>query len=292
MVMKEAEYIQDCESLPSSKLRQKYKTEACSHRAMLDRRKDGAVVATELLKFRDFLRLMGPCPEPGYTVDRLNSNDPEYAPSKIRWSSKKEQSRNRRNVILLKDADGTELPLSEWAQRTGQSRHTLHARRKRGFSDAEVIHGRGHATKVDGSSETFHWPVGFEDRFERRFNDPGSFYLRPKGVATRAEFLLMQCMLEYHSLRDQVERSVPPDIETAKIDAEQEKLMNAWEFWGHELRTACRLAGPILTSYYLGLLGRMGLLCEKEVEPIRVNPTSDSYVPLPLSQIFRRITSN
>ena len=132
------DFADDIENLPSTKLRLKYKAEAIAHQNMLARRKtQDAIVAAELIEFRSFLRIMGPRPGPGFTIDRLNSADPEYAPQKIRWASKTEQSLNRQNITLLMGSQGIARPLTEWANDLDVSAAVLRKRKARGWSDTK-----------------------------------------------------------------------------------------------------------------------------------------------------------
>lgn len=293
--MNKAQHILDCENLSPSALRQKYKAEANSHRAMLGRAKLGiATVSADLRQFSDFLRALGPCPEPGYTVDRLNNADPEYALGKIAWRSKLDQSRNRKNVRPVTDRDGTTRTLPEWAEILGVSRHTLHARRRRGLSDPEVIHGRD-KLKTGPASSQFPWPAGPED-WESWYWRTAQRVPELSRTETRAEFLFRHAIFRYHLLRDEIERTIPPDDEllfqypmvrhqdggegnislevifrcppvrghtlpdkaehTSPPDEDAaEKLLRAWDFWRAELRKACRILGNAV-AYHIDIASR------------------------------------
>jgi hypothetical protein len=235
------QHVLDCDELAPSKLRLKYRAEWNSHRAMLDRRKDGAVVADELRDFRDFLLLLGPCPAPGYTVDRLDSKDREYAPAKVQWRSKTDQSRNRGNVVILTDSDGTKRSLAEWAETTGQSRHTLHARRRRGSSDVEVIHGpnsREHSPV--NSSINFPWPSQSAQQWEDGYKRTSKIHPRTTRRETRAEFMYRIARLKYQMLVETMELTVDPNVVPG---AEHDDLFQRVEGWGRVLRRAAHLVG-------------------------------------------------
>lgn len=47
--------------------------------------------------FRDFVRRLPHCEEKGYSLDRID-NDKDYEPSNIKWSTAKEQNRNKRHT--------------------------------------------------------------------------------------------------------------------------------------------------------------------------------------------------
>ena len=46
--------------------------------------------------FECFIEDIGPCPGPGYSLDRWPDNDGDYAPGNVRWATAKEQRHNQR----------------------------------------------------------------------------------------------------------------------------------------------------------------------------------------------------
>lgn len=74
---------------------------------------------------------MGPRPTPKHTIDRID-NTRGYQPNNCRWSTPKEQQRNRSNNRKILH-DGETLPLSVWAERAGLSDDTLRRRILRGW---------------------------------------------------------------------------------------------------------------------------------------------------------------
>jgi hypothetical protein len=125
-------------------LRQRWSSENNSHRNMLQRRMEGAIVASGFQSFPDFLEAMGPKPARSYTLDRIDPYDPEYAPGKVRWASKRTQSNNRRNTVYLTcSTTGATLPLSQWSKRLKVSVDTLRKRRERGWTDDQIVSGKG-----------------------------------------------------------------------------------------------------------------------------------------------------
>ena len=69
---------------------------------------------------KDFLRFyqyIGPRPAVGYSVDRINV-DGNYEPGNVKWSTSREQQRNRRNNRLL-TINGDTATFKEWCDRHG-----------------------------------------------------------------------------------------------------------------------------------------------------------------------------
>jgi hypothetical protein len=94
--------------------------------------------------FEAFLRDVGPRPE-GYTLGRKD-NDGHYEPGNVRWETREEQGRNKRNNVLLTYRGRTQC-LKAWAEDLGVSHSFLRNRHKRGWSDERVLtepaHDRG-----------------------------------------------------------------------------------------------------------------------------------------------------
>lgn len=62
--------------------------------------------------FEAFLRDMGEPPTPAHTLDRIDS-DGDYTPDNTRWATRRTQSNNRNNVIMI-TLQGVTKPLTEW----------------------------------------------------------------------------------------------------------------------------------------------------------------------------------
>lgn len=90
--------------------------------------------------FPRFLGAFGPRPGPDFTLDRLDPNDPMYAPGLCRWGSKLQQSENRRNVVYLTDNAGKCFSVPEWCRRSGIPIKTLHRRLKLGWTHHDAVH--------------------------------------------------------------------------------------------------------------------------------------------------------
>lgn len=131
----------DIKTLTKTELREKYKLTAYSHDNMKKRVKtEGAIIHQDLNTFADFLLNVGERKTKDYTLDRIDNNDPEYAPNKVRWVDKTTQNNNRSNNVTL-TYDGETLTIAQWAHKTNQNANTLYKRHKRGWSDEETIRG-------------------------------------------------------------------------------------------------------------------------------------------------------
>lgn len=99
----------------------------------------GITVCDRWLDFRNFLADMGERPAREYSIDRWPDNRGNYEPGNCRWATKKQQSNNREDNVLL-EFQGEIKTVSEWAREsnfTGVS--TLRERLKRGWSVEEAM---------------------------------------------------------------------------------------------------------------------------------------------------------
>jgi hypothetical protein len=98
--------------------------------------KRGINVCDRWLKFENFFEDMGYRPN-GMTLDRIDNNQ-GYYPSNCKWSTQKEQCRNMRRSRFL-TLNGITKTMAEWSENTGIKYHTIKARLKYGWSDAETL---------------------------------------------------------------------------------------------------------------------------------------------------------
>ena len=96
----------------------------------------GITICARWSDFVSFLADMGERPE-GRTLDRIEVNG-NYEPGNCRWATRTEQARNRRDTVIL-EHDGLRLTISEWAERLGVKRKTLHWRLRHGWSVERVL---------------------------------------------------------------------------------------------------------------------------------------------------------
>lgn len=71
------------------------------------------------------------------SIDRINVNG-DYCPENCRWVSMKTQCENRSNNNLLK-LDGETQPVSVWAERIGVSADLLYSRKRKGWTDEQIL---------------------------------------------------------------------------------------------------------------------------------------------------------
>ena len=88
--------------------------------------------------FQSFFNYMGECPSPDHSIDRID-NDQGYQPGNVRWASKLEQARNKKNATYVTDGKRV-YRINEVANMLGISRGAAHLRLKRGKLDGFTAH--------------------------------------------------------------------------------------------------------------------------------------------------------
>lgn len=98
----------------------------------------GIFVCDEWLNdFITFFNYVGKRPTKFHSIERVNNNI-GYMPGNVKWATKKEQGRNKRNNVFI-TYNGIRLCISEWADITSINWKTLWMRRRRGWCDKCVI---------------------------------------------------------------------------------------------------------------------------------------------------------
>lgn len=178
-----------------AELRRQFPGEAQCHRNMLARARDGhADVHPSFQSFRGFLLELGPRPGKDWTVDRTNTADRQYAPGKVRWADKRQQSNNRSNTIHL-SVGGVERPLADWARRTGQLPNTIRKRLDRGWTHEEAVYPKRHGGSdrprmlAPNAPPMEQWPEPLPANFEGHYKRwAATMRVRPDLPATRQVF--------------------------------------------------------------------------------------------------------
>ena len=128
---------------PAMKLRRRYTAEANAHRNMLARRKEGKIVHPAFVEFRSFLLHVRPMPGKGMTLDRIDNNDPEYAPVKVRWADRHTQNNNKSDTLTFYySRTGETYTTSRLAKFQQVSAAAIRKRRREGWSDDEIVEGK------------------------------------------------------------------------------------------------------------------------------------------------------
>lgn len=160
------DFIADLQSLTKTQLRTKYKAEESCHKNMLRREKSKeAVIHPKFRKFDSFLSIMGPMPQKGMTVDRIDNSDPEYAPGKVRWADKATQNSNKSDShVYTCSKTGQKFSTAQLADRQGVSLSGIRKRRSYKWTDDEIIAGnRFHSGPVSATPKSqgyIHAPSG------------------------------------------------------------------------------------------------------------------------------------
>lgn len=89
--------------------------------------------------FEMFFADMGPRPSANHSLDRFPDVDGNYEPGNVRWATKEEQERNKRNTLMI-DIHGSIKPLVEWCDIQGLRYKRVHDRIfKLGWSHEEAL---------------------------------------------------------------------------------------------------------------------------------------------------------
>ena len=89
------------------------------------------------LSFDDFLTDVGLRPSPQYSVDRID-NMRGYEPGNVRWATRTQQGRNKRNNVVI-EAFGKRMLLFDWARETGIGYRTILSRLQRGCTGEDAV---------------------------------------------------------------------------------------------------------------------------------------------------------
>lgn len=97
----------------------------------------GIKVCVRWNDFRNFILDMGHRPDEYHSLDRINS-DSDYCSENCKWSTKKQQARNRSNTQKL-TINGKTKPLAEWAEIYGLPYDVVNKRVWRGWSPEKSL---------------------------------------------------------------------------------------------------------------------------------------------------------
>jgi hypothetical protein len=99
----------------------------------------GVYVVTKWMQFESFFNDMGEVPE-GMSIDRIDVSGP-YGPENCRWTTMKQQQRNRKNNVKLV-IEGEEKTIAEWAESEGAAKEaTIRRRVVMGWSPKQSVFG-------------------------------------------------------------------------------------------------------------------------------------------------------
>ncbi len=96
----------------------------------------GISVCDSWLNFKNFYADMGDKPD-GMSLDRIN-NDGNYEQSNCKWSTQKEQIRNRR-VSPIYEFNGEKKPLSEWCEIYNLPWRRIYERMRKGWTIEKAL---------------------------------------------------------------------------------------------------------------------------------------------------------
>ncbi len=219
-------------------LRQLHPLEYNAWRAMKDRaRTEGAVIHERWEDFANFLEDMEPKPRGDFSLDRIDPTNPMYGPGLCEWRDKKHQSRNRRNVHLLTDTDGTTMTLPAWAELTGQNANTLRKRKARGWPDTWVIHGKPKealgsapaATAVSWEEAVDALPYPVDSR-EKKLRCEREYRLKSRARERRLEFFIRWCKHIMGEAVDKIPCDPPPGYDHDDLSWSDDEMVRNPEY--------------------------------------------------------------
>jgi hypothetical protein len=82
--------------------------------------------------FRDYVIQLAHCGEEGYSLDRID-NGGNYEPGNLRWATRSEQARNKRNTRWL-TYQGKTQSITAWAEELGVKQKVLEKRLRIGWT--------------------------------------------------------------------------------------------------------------------------------------------------------------
>lgn len=228
------QHIRNIESLTVAELKKAYPKEHNSWRSRRDyAQKAGIAFHPPWKDFRAFLREHGPIPVEGYTLDKMDRTK-GYIPGNTRWASKKQQTHNRSNTVLLTYEEDSDS-LGSWAKRTEQAESTLRWRKKQDWPDENII--TGIPPKKTVLLPSGHpWPAGYSEKWEL------SFQRETSGHADRFWYMAYLTAKRLRQLSAEADSLYHPDDYTptsdeAKVLDKHVKLSEYWSrFWRHVQR--------------------------------------------------------
>ncbi len=97
----------------------------------------GIKVCERWRSFENFIADIGEKPSPSHSIDRIN-NDMDYSPDNCKWSTPKEQARNRRTSLML-EFNGIRQSAAAWGEQVGVGYKIISQRIKRGWSVEKTL---------------------------------------------------------------------------------------------------------------------------------------------------------
>lgn len=97
----------------------------------------GIVVCDRWKLFQNFFEDVGEAPSKDHSIER-DDNNGNYEPVNVRWATRSEQGRNKRNNRLV-EILGTVRSLVEWCEISGLKDSTLEWRLDAGWSENKLL---------------------------------------------------------------------------------------------------------------------------------------------------------
>lgn len=98
----------------------------------------GIAVCERWQSFENFYADMGPCPGPGFSLDRFPDQNGNYEPGNCRWADTRQQQQNKRSNRNI-EHNGQTRCLTEWARIFRLDVKLIHSRLTAGYSFQQAI---------------------------------------------------------------------------------------------------------------------------------------------------------
>jgi hypothetical protein len=246
------QHLLDIETLSAMDLRDRYSPEANTHRNMkLRAKRRGNVIHPAFEEFASFLAHVGPKPFPEATLDRIDNNDLEYGPGKVRWADRHTQNSNKSdNLFFISSSGARTYTAAQLAEFHGITADAIRKRKERGWSDDDIIAGRRIGNMPNFISmtdaELFHFRPWLVPSEEQTFQAKKVQHQAPMEFAARFYTARLTSLREHVEAIEEYEGELTKEQETALAKhKETARIVHGRLQYYRDLHTAWKAAWHI-----------------------------------------------